>query len=176
MNEARNEFLNGLKVEEGETSQIEVAEEAIKKQLFSILIDIDLKNGETVELSKIVDKIADSLGLQTNKSKIFQHLAKTLKDGSYQFDIDDNGNVKANYNRLYSLQELSTESEKRQSNQIYQQFIEKAKLYASELQEQDIKVTQENLRNKFSTREQEFQSNWISLAIDRVLEMQDLEK
>lgn len=176
MNEARNEFLNGLKVEEGETSQIEVAEEAIKKQLFSILIDIDLKDGETVELSKIVDKIADSLGLQTNKSKIFQYLAKTLKDGSYQFDIDDNGNVKANYNRLYSLQELSTESEKRQSNYIYQQFIEKAKLYASELQEQDIKVTYENLRSKFSAREQEFQSNWISLAIDRVLEMQELEK
>lgn len=176
MNEARNEFLNGLKVEEGETSQIEVAEEAIKKQLFGILIDIDLKNGETIELSKIVDKIADSLGLQTNKPKIFQCLAKTLKDGSYQFDIDDNGNVKANYNRLYSLQELSTESEKRQSNYIYQQFIEKAKLYASELQEQDIKVTQGNLMSKFSTTEQEFHSNWISLAIDKVLEMQELEK
>ena len=109
MNKPQNEFLNGLKYVEGETSQRKVAEEAIKKQLFSMLIDLNLKNGEATDLNEMVEQIANNLGLQAEKNQIAQYVTKVLRTGNYQFDIDDNGNIRANYSRLYQLQELSTE-------------------------------------------------------------------
>ena len=176
MNKPQNEFLNGLKYVEGETSQRKVAEEAIKKQLFSMLIDLNLKNGEATDLNEMVEQIANNLGLQAEKNQIAQYVTKVLRTGNYQFDIDDNGNIRANYSRLYLLQEISAEKERKEVNGILQGFIEKTKLYASELEQQNVRVTATNLRNKFSPREQEFKDNWIAIAIDKVLEMQSLEK
>lgn len=176
MNKPQNEFLNGLKYVEGETSQRKVAEEAIKKQLFSMLIDLNLKNGEATDLNEMVEQIANNLGLQAEKNQIAQYVTKVLRTGNYQFDIDDNGNIRANYSRLYLLQEISAEKERKEVNGILQGFIEKTKLYASELEQQNVRVTATNLRNKFSSREQEFKNNWIAIAIDKVLEMQSLEK
>lgn len=109
MNKPQNEFLNGLKYEEGETSQRKIAEEAIRKQLFSMLLELHLKNGESTNFDEIVEQIANNLGLQANKAQIAQYVTKVLQSGNYQFDIGDNGNIRANYSRLYQLQELSTE-------------------------------------------------------------------
>ena len=109
MNEARNEFLNGLRYNKSETSQKEVVEEAIRKQLFSKLLELHLKNGESANFNEIVEQIANNLGLQKNKIKVAQYVTKLLQSGNYQFDIDDNGNIRASYSRLYQLQEQSTE-------------------------------------------------------------------
>lgn len=109
MNEARNEFLNELRYNKSETSQKEVVEEAIRKQLFSKLLELHLKNGESANFNEIVEQIANNLGLQKNKIKVAQYVIKVLQSGNYQFDIDDNGNIRASYSRLYQLQEQSTE-------------------------------------------------------------------
>ena len=74
------------------------------------------------------------------------------------------------------LQEEAGEKSREEMHDILQEFVERTELYASELEQQNIKVTETNLRNKFSEREQEFKGNWITLAIDKVLEMQSQEK
>ena len=109
MDEKKKIFLNRLRYVEEKTSQIKVAEESIRKQLFSMLLDLHLKNGESTNFDEIVEKIANNLGLQANKAQIAQYVTKVLQSGNYQFDIGDNGNIRANYSRLYQLQELSTE-------------------------------------------------------------------
>ena len=114
MNKVQNEFLNGLKYEEGETSQKEVAREAIRKQLFGILNDSQLKKGESRDLNETVEQIANDLGLQENKAQIAQYITQLLQSGHYQFDIDDNGNIRANYSRLYMLQEQSAEKNRKE--------------------------------------------------------------
>lgn len=176
MNKARNEFLNELKYAEGETSQKKVAQEAIKRQLFCRLLDLNLKNGESTDLDETVEQIADSLGLQANKTQIVQYITQLLQSGNYQYGINSKGNIEAKYNRLYMLQEEAGEKSREEMHDILQEFVERTELYASELEQQNIKVTETNLRNKFSEREQEFKGNWITLAIDKVLEMQSQEK
>lgn len=176
MNKARNEFLNELKYAEGETSQKKVAQEAIKRQLFCRLLDLNLKNGESTDLDETVEQIADSLGLQANKAQIVQYITQLLQSGNYQYGINSKGNIEAKYNRLYMLQEEAGEKSREEMHDILQEFVERTELYASELEQQNIKVTETNLRNKFSEREQEFKGNWITLAIDKVLEMQSQEK
>lgn len=109
MDEKKKIFLNRLRYVEEKTSQIKVAEESIRKQLFSMLLDLHLKNGESTNFDEIVEKIANNLGLQANKPQIAQYVTKVLQTGNYQFDIGDNGSIRANYSRLYQLQELSTE-------------------------------------------------------------------
>ena len=170
MNTAQNEFLNGLKYEEGETSQKQIAEEAIKKQLFRILHDSKMKKGESKDLNETVEQISNDLGLQENKVQIAQYITQLLQSGNYQFDIDDNGNIRANYSRLYILQETAAEKNREEVYEILQEFIQRTELYASELEKQNARVTETNLKNKFSPREQDLKGNWITLAIDHVLE------
>lgn len=176
MNKPKNEFLNGLKYGEGETSQKEVAQEAIKKQLFSMLIDSNLKNGEAISLNGTVEQIANNLGLQAEKNQIAQYVTQLFKSGNYQFDIDDNGNIRANYSRLYMLQEESAEEERKKVNGILQEFIQRAEEYASQLSQQKVKVTEITLMNQFSEKELDQNSGLIDLAIAHVLETQNLEK
>lgn len=176
MNKARNELLNELKYEEGEASQKKVAEEAIKRQLFCRLCNLHLENGESTDLDEAVEQIADSLGLQANKKQIAQYITQLLQSGNYQYGIDTKGNIEAKYSRLYMLQEEAGEKSREEMHDILQGFVERTELYASELKQQNIKVTETNLRNKFSEREQEQESICITLAVEKVLEMQSQEK
>lgn len=176
MNKARNELLNELKYVEGETSQKKVAEEAIKRQLFCRLRNLHLENGESTDLDEAVEQIADSLGLQAYKEQIAQYITQLLQSGNYQYGIDTKGNIEAKYSRLYMLQEEAGEKARKEMHDIFQGFVERTELYASELKQQNIKVTETNLRNKFSKREQEQENICITLAVEKVLEMQSQEK
>lgn len=176
MKRSQNEFLKGLKNEDGKTSQKQIAQEAIRKQLFHRLNALDLKNGETTNLNNMAEQIADDLGLQTEINQITQYLMTLFKSGNYQFDLDDKGDIRANYSRLHILQEKEAEQSRAEVKAILQSYVDRTLAYASELESQNIRVTAVNLKHKFSLREQEFQNNWITLAIDKVLAMQNLEK
>lgn len=171
MTRGLNEFLKGLRIEGGEASQKEVAEEAIKKQLFRILDDLNLKKGETVDLDKTVEKIANSLGLQENKVQIAQYITKLFQSDEYQFDIDDNGNIRANYSRLYMIQKANDQRGREEAEGILYGFIQKVETYIKELEQQKVKITEVSVMHRFSEEELRKNGEWIDLAIDHVLEM-----
>lgn len=170
MARGHSEFLDGLKFKDGKTSQRQVAEDAIKKQLFKILGDSQLKKGDSKDLNETVDQIANNLGLQSNKNQIVQYITQLFQSGEYQFDIDDNGNIRANYGRLYMLQNKAEEEELKKGNEIMQGFKQRVEAYATQLSQQKIKVTEYTLMNAFSEKEIEKDGEWIDIAIFAVIE------
>ena len=171
-----NEFLEGLKFEGGETSQIEVAEEAIKKHLFRMVNDLEMENGESIDINKIVELIADKLGLQAYKIQISKYITQLLQKGKYQFDIDDNGNIRANYSRLYMIQKDNDRRGREEANKILQGFVKRVEEYASQLEQKNIKVTESSLQNQFCEEELNKNANWIDIAIFSVMENRNQEK
>lgn len=172
----QNEFLNGLKYEEGETSQKQVAKEAIKNQLFKILRDSELKKGESRDLNETVGEIANSLGLQENKAQIAQYITELFQSGEYQFDIDENGNIRANYSRLYMIQKANDKRGREEAEEILHGFMIRVENYVKELEQQKVKITEISVMNKFSEEELKKNGGWIDLAIFHVLEMKNQEK
>lgn len=114
MYEAKNEFLKGLKYEEDENSQRQIAEEAIRKQFFYMLNELNLENGDAVSLNQMCEQIGNNLGLET--SKIAQFIRQVFQQREYQYYIDDKGNVVANYDRLYILQQQDAEQLRKEAN------------------------------------------------------------
>lgn len=173
MTRGQNEFLKGLKFEDGKISQKEVAEEAIKKQLFRILNESKMQKGESKEIDEVVEQIANNLGLQANKEAIAQYIKQLFQSGEYQFDIDENGNIKANYSRLYMLQKQSDEIETKKVNEILQGFIQRVEMHVDKLEQQKAKITEVSVMHQFSEEELQKNGGWIDLAIDHVLEMRE---
>lgn len=176
MKKAQNEFLNGLKYAEGETSQKQVAKEAIKKQLFKILNDSKLQKGESRDIDQTAEQIANNLGLQENKARIIQYITYLFNSGNYEFDIDESGNIRANYSRIYMLQKAEDQRGKEDAEKILQGFVQKAKEYARQLEHKKTKVTLYTLENQFSKEELEKYGDWIKIAIFAVVEQKNQEK
>ena len=176
MARGQNEFLKGLKVEVDEASQKEVAEEAIKKQLFRILNTLDLENGSTVDLFETVKQIANILGMQESKKQIAQYITQLFQSGRYQFDIDEKGNIRANYNMIYMIQRESDKKGKEEAERILKGFIEKVEIQVNEMQQRKEIITDASIMSKFSEKERIINREWIDLAIDHVLETQNQER
>ena len=123
MARGHNEFLEGLKVEGGETSQIEIAEEAIKKELFKIIVDMDLENGQCVKMSRLVQLISENLGIAGNKKQIEQIITKLFQTDRYLHKINSDGDVVANYNKMYILQKQHEKNEREKAHQISRKFM-----------------------------------------------------
>lgn len=164
-----NEFLRGLRVKDGETSQVEVAEEAIKKQLFDILFELDMENGQEIEIDKVVQLISEKLGIQDNKNRIVQIITKVFEKGNSNYQINENGKIKAVFNRTYILQKEREKQLHQEAEVILKSFVPQVEMYVSYLEQQKISVNGINLRNQFSEEEREKNPIWIDLAIDRVL-------
>ena len=171
-----NEFLKGLIVENGETSQIEIAEEAIKKQLFIIMREFDMENGQTVKLNEIVKMISDKLGIQRNKRKVAQIVMKIFQSGEYNYKINEKGNIEAVYSKADILQKQRDEEIHEEAENVLHEFIERTEQYAEQLSQQKVKVTEITLMKMFSEKELEKNHGWIDLAIDYVLEKQNQER
>ena len=176
MNKAQNGFLNGLKYVEGETSQKQVAKEAITKQLFKILEDSKLQKGESKDINHIAEQIANNLGLQENKARIIQYITQIFNSGNYEFDIDESGNIRANYSRIYMIQKAADQKGREEANEILQHFKQRTEEYAKQLEERKIKVSEYTLQNNFSEEEHQMYAEWIGIAIFAVVEEQNQEK
>ena len=176
MFKGNQEFLKGLRYGNSEESQIKLAQESIRKQLFKRIGEINPQNGESINLGKTVDYIANNLGLQMYKQQITQYITELFSGESYEFGIDEKGNIIAKYSRLFRIQrEADKEAHKRASDTL-QMFVDRVNTYAKELEEQKVKVTADSLKSKFTFREQEVDKINIMLAIEKVLKMQELEK
>ena len=171
-----NDFLKGLKFEGGETSQIEVAEEAIKKELFIIMPELNLENGQTVKMSKVVELISDKLGINTNKMHIAQIVTKVFQTGNYYYQINDNGDVVAELGTADILQRQYESKVHEEAEEILHKFVQQAEDYAIRLTQQKMQVSAVSLQAMFS--EEELQQNpiWIDLAISHVLDTQNQER
>jgi len=176
MTRGLNGFLKGLKFEGGETSQIEVAEEAIKKELFIIMQELNLQNGQTVKMNNIVQLISNKLGINTNKMQIAQIVMKVFQTGNYTYKINDNGDVEASFSTADILQREYEKQVHEEAEAKLHQFIQQTEQYANQLEQQNVKVTELNLQGLFSQEEQERNSIWIDLAIDHVLQEQNQER
>lgn len=171
-----SDFLKGLKVENGETSQIEVAEEAIRKELFIIMPELNLENGQTVKMSKVVGMISDKLGINSNKMQIAEIIIQAFQTGHYSYKIDDKGNIEACFSRADILQKQYENKMHEEAEEILHKFVQQANEYANELLRQKTPISVANLQAMFS--EEELQQNhiWIDLAISHVLEKQNQER
>lgn len=171
-----NEFLKGLKFKDGETSQKEVAKENIRKQLFKILMDSNLQKGESRDLYETAEEIANNLGMQQNKEKIAQYIIQLFQGDQYQYNIDESGNIKANYSRLYMIQKERDRKGHEEAEEILQGFIQKVERYAKEMEQKKVVITEASLMRQFEEKELQRNSVWIDLAIDHVLEAREQEK
>lgn len=176
MARGESKFIEGLKYDDGGTSQKEVAEEAIRIQLFRMINDLEMENGESVDINKMVESIADKLGLQAYKIRITQYITQILQSGRYQFDIDDNGNIRANYSRLFMIRKVMDQRNREEANKILQGFVQKVEEYARQLEDKNIKVTESTLQNKFTEEELNKDKNWIDIAIFATMEKREQEK
>ena len=171
-----NEFLKGLKFESGETSQIEVAEEAIKKELFTILSELNLENGQTIKINKVVQLIANNLGINANKMQIEQIVTKVFSSGHYCYKINDNGDIEADFNTADILQKQHANQAREQAVTKLHEFVYKVEQFVGQLSQQKVPISVVNLQAMFSKEEQEQHPIWIDLAIDTVLGNLEQEK
>ena len=171
-----SEFLKGLRFEEGKTSQIEIAEEAVKKQLFIVINELNLENGQVVKMDNVVQLISDKLGIQGNKNKIAQIITKVLDSGEYLQRINKDGNIEAAYGTVVMLQKERENTMHREAEASLSIFVEKAKQYASQLDKKNVKVTEITLMNQFSEEELKKNGSWIDIAINHVLEKQNKDR
>ena len=171
-----NDFLKGLRFEGGETSQIEVAEEAIKKELFIIMPELNLENGQIVKMSKVVELISNKLGINTNKMQIAQIVTKVFQTGNYSYQINDNGDVVAKFNTADILQKEYEDKVHEEAEEILHKFVQQVEDYATKLTQQKMQVSAVSLQSMFS--EEALQQNpiWIDLAISHVLDTQNQER
>ena len=172
----RSGFLQKLRYEDGNASQRKVAEEAIERQLFVTINDLKLENGDVIDINEMTNLIANKLGIQQYKSQIRQYITELIQNGSYQVIIDDNGNIKANYSRLYIMRKIEEQRNREEANKILQGFVQKVEEYASYLEHKNIKVTERTLQSKFSEEELKMNGNWIDIAIFAVMENRNKEK
>lgn len=171
-----NKFFKGLRFEGGEASQKEVAEETIKKQLFIIMNELDLENGQTIEMNKIVKLISDKLGVQLNKNKIAQIVTQIFQNGEYKQKINEQGNVEIVLSTADILQKQRDDRIHEEAENMLHGFVEQVQEYVKKLEQQHVKVTEITLSNNFSPEEIEKNGTWIDLAIDHVLEKRNQEK
>lgn len=171
-----NEFLKGLKVDGGETSQIQVAEEAIKKELFIIMPKLNWQNGQTVKISKVVELISNKLGINTNKMQIAQIITKVFQTGNYTYKINDNGDVVANFSTADILQKEYEDKVHEEAEEILHKFVQQVEGYATKLTQQKMQVSAVSLQAMFSEEEQQKNPIWIDLAINHVLQEQNQER
>jgi len=176
MTRGLNEFLNGLKFKDGETSQNTVAEEAIKRELFIVMNELDLENGQVVKMNKVVQLICDKLGIHGNKYKIAQIATQVFQDGKYLHKINADGNIEAAYGKAELLQKQRDNRIHKEAEDLLHVFIEKVEQYASQLEKKKVRVTEITLMNQFSEEELQKNRNWIDLAIGHVLEIKNQEK
>ena len=165
-----NKFLEGIKFQDGEASQKEVAEEAIKKQLFNIITNAKLQKGESIDINETVRQIADNLGLQEHKTKVMQYIIALFKSGDYQYDLNEDGNIRANYSRIYMIQKECDQKGKEEADGILRGFIERVEDYVKKMEQQKAIITDASIMNQFSEEELQKNGEWIDLAIDHVLE------
>lgn len=168
-----SEFLKALKIQGGEEAQIEVIEETIKKQLFIIMPELNMENGQTVSLSEIVKLISDKLDNQANKKQIAQVVTQVFQTGEYSYKIDDNGDIKASFSAAEILQKSYEDKVHEEAESRLHEFVQKVEQYAKELSQQKNKVTEYTLMKMFSEEELEKNKSWIDLAIDYVLKNQE---
>jgi len=169
----RNEFLNGLRYEQGETSQKQVAEDAIKRQLFKILDESKLQKDESKDLNEVAENILVRLGLKQNKAKIAQFIIQLLQSNRYQYNIDENGNIRANYSRLYMLQKEDERKSHEEAEKILQGFIQKVEEHVVQLEQQKARVTEISIMRHFDEEEIYQYRGWIDLAIEHVLQARE---
>lgn len=168
MTKEQNEFLKGLKFNDGETSQKEIAEESIGRQLFHILSKSKLKNGEVKDIENVVEQISNDLGLQKYRTQIKRYITQLLKNDRYQYGIDANGNIIANYSRLYMVQMAAEQASCEAAEKNLQRYIQLVKKYVKNLEKQDIKVTRESIISQFNAEELRENTGWVDLAIESV--------
>jgi len=171
-----NEFLKGLKIQGGDESQTEVAEEAIKKQLFIVMPELNMQNGQIVSLNSVVAQIAIRLENQISKKQIAQVVTHVFGTGEYNYKLNDKGNIVATYSSVVLSQNQRDEQLHEEANTILHEFIEKVENYAKQLSQQKIKVTEYTLMNLFAETELERNKTWIDLAINHVLKKQNQER
>ena len=176
MERQRSGFLQELKYEDEIASQKKVAEEAITRQLFVTINDLKLENGDIIDINEMTNLIANKLGLQQYKSQIQRYITELIQNGSYEVIIDENGNIKANYSRLYMMKKAEEQRKCEEANRILQGFVDKVEEYASYLEHKNIKVTESTLQSKFSEEELKRNENWIDIAIFSVMENRNKEK
>lgn len=122
MNEQRKQFLNELKYIERETSQEEMVKEAIRKQLFVRLNEMKLKKDETTDLNQMAEYISKKLEISEYQIQIAQYIKQVLQSGNYQFDIDEKGDIRANYSRLFLLQQEQEEKLLKESKEMFREI------------------------------------------------------
>lgn len=171
-----NEFIKGIRFPNGDTSQKEVAKETIRKQLFRILNDSNMQKGESKDLNEMVDEIANNIGLQQYRIQIAQYITQLLQTDQYQYGIDENGNIKANYTRLYMIQKETDKKGREEADEILQGFIQRVEKYAKELEKNEVKVTDASLIKQFDEIEIKKDNVWIESAIEYVLETRNEER
>ena len=171
-----NDFLKGLKFEGGETSQIEGAEDAIKKELFIIMPELNLKNGQTVKMNKVVELISNKLGINTNKMQIEQIVTKIFQKDYYLYKINDKGDVVAEFTTADILQKQYEDKVHEEAEEILHKFVQQAEDYATKLTQQNMQVSALSLQAMFSEGELQQNPIWIDLAISHVLDTQNQER
>lgn len=176
MTRGLNQFLKGLKVENGDTFQKQVAEETIKKEFFVIMQEIDLEDGQIVEMENVVQLISDKLGIVGNKKKIVQILTQVLQSGEYLYIVNENGDIETSYGNVEIFQKQREKQMKEEATGMLQRFVYKVEQYATQLEHQKVKVTEFTLLQQFDNEELEKNAHWIDLAIDHVLEMREQQK
>ena len=176
MTKEHNQFIKELSYKNSETSQKEVAEESIRNQLFKIIYEFEIANGNEVALDNVVELISDRLGMQLYKSNIEKYVSQVLESGKYKYSIDCNGNIKADFNKLDLLQKQYSDERNERAIRRLEYFVQRAEIYANELRQRKVKVTVENLKNQFTPEEQEKNRTWINLAITKILKDRNEER
>jgi hypothetical protein len=166
MGTSRVGFLDGILVMSPEEEQKRVAEENINKRLFRIIDSLNLENGDVIELSPIAEKIANDIGIE--KEKIINHITQLFQSGRYQFSIDDNGNIIANYNRLYMIQLKEAREGCQAAEKKMQEYIQLVRKYIGNLEGQKITITREAIISQFDEGDLRKNPIWIDLAIESV--------
>lgn len=184
------EFREGLQVEQSRKTQIEVAEEEIRKELFRILTVWDVKEEKSGKLKEVVDSIADKLGLQGKEEHISEYVTQIFQTGRYQYILEERNKevyIQENLSKFEKSQRKYSDSRYEYALNKLNGYKAKAEEFANQLSVQKAEITPKALHECFDKTEQEKSFNkmgeeepknriWIDLAIEYVMKMQNQER
>jgi len=162
-------FRNRLICRNAIQGQKETAETLIREQLFKICFEKDLENGNTIPLKEMVEVISNRLGLPKSKKQISEHVKQVLQSGKYKVKINEEDIIVADLNEMDKRAKKYQDDKNREANETFAKFVELVETHISQLEEQKIKITEQNITKQFSEEQRQRDYLWIDLAIGKVL-------
>ena len=159
----------------------EIKSRTIMTVFWNYMDKIDLENGQSVKLQDAIDAVFEELNKEVSKADIEEQVGNILKSEKYIYRLDKEINLSSINEDIIKLQlsiseQKQREYQKSKNDYAYEKlatFVKKVEMYKKELESKKIKITESSLRQQFSEDEQEKNPRWITLAIGKILNIQE---